>query len=272
MAHMAANLTQEMGARRFGRVNWLGFWTLMSREVRRFTTVWTQTLAAPIATALLFMAVFTLALGRQRGEVMGVPFGQFLVPGILMMTVIQNSFANTSSSIMISKIQGNIIDTLMPPLSAGEILAGYVIGGAVRGMMVAVCVALVLFPIMGFAPVHPFWMLLFVLAGSVMLALAGAMAGIIAQKFDHMAALTNFVITPLSFLSGTFYSSEALPATFRLLMHLNPVFYLIDGARFGALGISDTTPVVGLLFVLAVNVILTLVCLRWLRSGYRLKT
>jgi ABC-2 type transport system permease protein len=261
-----------MGERRFGRVNWLGLWTLTSREVRRFTSVWTQTMLAPLATALLFLAVFTLALGAQRGDVAGYSFGAFLVPGILAMTVIQNAFANTSSSMMISKIQGNIVDTLMPPLSPSELLTGYVLGGVARGVVVALSVAVVVFPLMGIAPVHPFWALVFVLGGSAMLALAGILAAIVAQKFDHMAALTNFVITPLSFLSGTFYSAEALPETFRVLMHLNPIFYLIDGVRFGVLGIGDTPAPVGFAVVLAVDAGLAWLAYRWLKSGFRLKT
>jgi ABC-2 type transport system permease protein len=262
----------SMGERRFGRVNWLGLWTLTSREVRRFTSVWTQTMLAPLATALLFLAVFTLALGAQRGDVAGYSFGAFLVPGILAMTVIQNAFANTSSSMMISKIQGNIVDTLMPPLSPSELLTGYVLGGVARGVVVALSVAVVVFPLMGIAPVHPFWALVFVLGGSAMLALAGILAAIVAQKFDHMAALTNFVITPLSFLSGTFYSAEALPETFRVLMHLNPIFYLIDGVRFGVLGIGDTPAPVGFAVVLAVDAGLAWLAYRWLKSGFRLKT
>lgn len=261
-----------MGVRRFGRVNWLGLATLTEREVRRFTNVWTQTLAAPIATAGLFMLVFSLALGRGRAPVEGIPFAHFLAPGILMMTVIQNAFANTSSSILISKIQGNIVDTLMPPLSPSELLAGYTAGGVLRGLFVALGVGLVLFPFLGLGIAHPLWALLFVLAGSALLALAGLIAGILAQKFDHLAALTNFVITPLSFLSGTFYSVEAVPAGFRALLHANPVFYLIDGARFGVLGASDSSPALGLAVVLAVDAALAALAFRWLRSGFRLKS
>ncbi len=264
--------SRAMGMRRFGRFNTLGLWTLILREVRRFTNVWTQTLAAPIATALLFMAVFTLALGGQRGEVMGVPFATFLAPGILMMTVIQNAFANTSSSLVISKVQGNIVDTLMPPLSPAEIVIGYVAGGVARGLFVAFGVGLVLFPMLGILPAHPLWLLVFVLAGSAMLSLAGLLAGIVAVKFDQMAAITNFVVTPLSFLSGTFYSVENLPETFSRLLHLNPVFYLIDGARYGTLGVSDSNPWLGLLFVLAVDAALAALAYRWMKRGYRLKS
>ncbi len=271
-AATAAPARAGMGIRRFGRVNWLGLWTLTAREVRRFTNVWTQTLAAPIATAALFMLVFTLALGRGRAPVDGIPFAAFLAPGILMMTVIQNAFANTSSSILISKVQGNIVDTLMPPLSPAELLTGYVAGGVLRGLFVALGVGAVLLAFLRIGVAHPLWALAFVLAGSAMLALAGLIAGIAAQKFDHLAALTNFVITPLSFLSGTFYSVEAVPAGFRALLHANPIFYLIDGMRFAVLGTSDSAPALGLAVALAVDAALAALVLTWLRRGFRLQT
>ncbi|MEL6767471.1 MAG: ABC transporter permease [Pseudomonadota bacterium] len=195
--------TGSMGVRRFGQVNWLGLRTLYTREVHRFMNVATQTIAAPVATASLFMLVFSLAFAARRGEGAGdIPFEQFLAPGILMMTVIQNAFANTSSSMGIAKVQGNIVDTLMPPLSAGEILAGYLGGGVTRGLLCALVVGLIIFPFIGLGVANPLWALLFVLLGSTMMALMGLMTGIYMTKFDQMAAITNFVITPLSFLSG----------------------------------------------------------------------
>jgi len=260
-----------MGQRRFGKVNWLGLWTLISREVRRFLSVWTQTVLAPVMTSVLFMVVFTVAFGSRRGEVQGLPFEQFLAPGILMMVVIQNAFANTSSSLMIAKIQGNIVDTLMPPLSPGEMLAGYIVGGVVRGAACAVIVMLVIFPWAGVWPVNPLWMLWFVLTGSIMMALLGLMAAIHAQRFDQMSAITNFVITPLSFLSGTFYSITALPDGFQAISRANPFFYLIDGFRFGALGVSDSSPWIGFAVTTIVITVLWTVLWRWLSTGYRLK-
>lgn len=272
---MAANETPVqygMGVRRFGQVNWLGLQTLIRREVMRFANVWTQTLLAPLVTAGLFIAIFSLAIGSQRGEVMGVSFLHFLAPGILMMTVIQNAFANTSSSLGIAKVQGNIVDTLMPPLSAGEIVTGYIAGSVVRGVMVAVAIALVLFPVVGVGVAHPLWALVFVLIGSAFLGGLGLAAAIIAQKFDQMAAITNFIVVPLSFLSGTFYSIEGLPPVLNTISHLNPVFYLIDGVRYGVLGVSDSSPWVGL----AVSIVATAACLavvwNWFRIGYRLKS
>lgn len=262
---------RAMGQRRFGRVNWLGLQTLISREVRRFLSVWSQTVLAPVATSVLFMVVFTVAFGSRRGEVHGMPFEQFLAPGILMMVVIQNAFANTSSSLMISKIQGNIVDTLMPPLSPGEILVGYISGGIVRGLACAAAVIVVIFPWAGIWPQSPLIMLWFALMGSVMMALLGLMAAIHAQRFDQMSAITNFVITPLSFLSGTFYSITALPVAFQTVSLVNPFFYLIDGFRYGAIGVGDSSPLVGAILALAINAVLWTVAWRWLATGYKLK-
>ncbi|WP_316015836.1 ABC transporter permease [Roseobacter sp. HKCCA0434] len=263
---------RPMGERRFGRWNSLGTRTLAMREIRRFTNVWTQTLAAPMATALLFMLIFVLALGDRRGDVMGMPFAQFLAPGIVMMTVIQNAFANTSSSIVISKVQGNIVDTLMPPLSPMEIMAGYVAGGVARGALVAVFVALVVFPFAGVGVAQPVWALVFVLLGATLMSLVGILAGVYAEKFDQMAAITNFIVTPLSFLSGTFYSIETLPPAMSVISHANPVFYVIDGFRYGILGQSDSSPWLGAAIILIVIAALWYVCWRFFVTGYRLKS
>ena len=262
----------EMGVRRFGRVNWLGLWTLAEREVRRFLAVWTQTLLAPLITAGLFLAVFTLAIGPGRGAVMGVPFVQFLAPGILMMTVIQNAFANTSSSIMAAKVQGNIVDTLMPPLSPLELVIGYMAGAIGRGMFVAVAVLSLMLVVVGAGVAHPGWVLVFVVLGAALMGALGMIAAILAQKFDQMAAITNFIITPLSFLSGTFYSIEALPPLMQTLTHANPIFYLIDGVRFGMIGTSDSSPWTGLAVVSVTAVAVLLLAWTWIRRGYRLKS
>ena len=263
--------TRAMGVRRFGRVNWRGLATLAEREVRRFVNVWTQTVLAPLVTSGLFLAIFALAIGPQRGPVMGVPFTQFLAPGILMMAVIQNAFANTSSSIMISKVQGNIVDTLMPPLAPWELVAGYVAGGVARGLAVALVVGAVFFPLIGLGVAAPVWALVYVFLGAAFLSVVGIVAGIVAAKFDHMAAITNFIVTPLSFLSGTFYSIETLPAPMQAVSYFNPVFYLIDGMRHGVLGSSDVSPWLGLAVVTGVTGAVALLCWRWFATGYRLK-
>jgi len=261
----------EMGARRFGRWNSLGLYTLAEREIRRFLNVWTQTLLAPLATAGLFLAVFALAIGPARGDVMGVPFLQFLAPGILMMTVIQNAFANTSSSIVVSKVQGNIVDTLMPPLSPAELVAGYVAGGVARGVLVAATTGVVMLVVTGSGLTHPVWALVFVVLGAAMLSGLGIVAAIFAEKFDQMAAITNFIVTPLAFLSGTFYSIESLPDTMQRLIHVNPVFYLIDGLRYGTIGTSDSSPWLGLAVCIGATAAILALCWHWFRIGYRMK-
>lgn len=266
-----AGYSRRMGERRFGRVNWIGLHTLALRETRRFLAVWTQTLAAPLVTAGLFLAIFTLAIGPARGPVMGVDFTTFLAPGILMMTVIQNAFANTSSSIVIAKVQGNIVDTLMPPLSAGELVAGFLAGAAARGLAVAVLLALALWPALGLVPAHPLWLVLVTLVGACMLGALGMVAGIMSNKFDQIAAITNFVVTPLAFLSGTFYTLDALPRWMQAVSHANPVFYLIDGARYGYLGRSDSDPLLGLGIVTLTTAALSALAWWWFRIGYRLK-
>jgi ABC-2 type transport system permease protein len=261
-----------MGVRRFGRVNWLGLYTLALREILRFTTVWTQTMLAPLMTAGLFLAIFTLAIGPSRGDVMGVPFIHFLAPGILTMTVIQNAFANTSSSLLVSKVQGNIVDTLMPPLSPLELVLGYMAGALARGLFVAVAIWVGMAATVGLGLAHPIYAVAFITLGALLLGGLGVIAGIVSQKFDQMAAITNFIITPLSFLSGTFYSVESLPVWFKTLTHFNPVFYLIDGVRYGIIGRSDTEPLFGLMIVGSVTCAILLACWVLFLRGTKLKS
>lgn len=261
----------QMGTRRFGRFNWLGLYTLSSREVQRFLVVWTQTLLAPLTTAALFLMIFTLAIGTNRGDVMGVPFATFIAPGILMMTVIQNAFANTSSSIVISKVQGNIVDTLMPPLSALELVIGYLTGGVARGILIAVLLCLGQMVFLGIIPYSFLWTLVFVTLGSAFLGGVGIVAGVYANKFDQMAAITNFIVTPLAFLSGTFYSVTALPPVIREFTHFNPIFYLIDGTRYGILGVSDTNPWMALLVSIGATIAVSALAWNMFRTGYRMK-
>jgi ABC-2 type transport system permease protein len=254
-----------------GPVNWLGLWTLYMKEVRRFLNVFTQTLLAPMVTTLLFLAIFTLALGRAVQQVGGVSFAEFLAPGLIMMAMVQNSFANTSSSITIAKVQGNIVDVLMPPLSPVELTLGIAGGGVTRGLLVGLVVGLAMSLFVPVGLAHPLFVLYHAVAASLMLALLGMIGGIWAEKFDHIAAVTNFVITPFSFLSGTFYSIERLPGVWHDLALWNPFFYMIDGFRYGFIGHADGAPVVGLLVLFGVNLALWLVAHRMLATGYRLK-
>ncbi len=252
--------------------NWIGLRTLYMREIRRFSKVYTQTIMAPVVTTLLFLAVFSLALGGAHRVVAGLPFVQFLAPGLIMMAIAQNAFANTSSSIMVSKIQGNIVDILMPPFTAHELWLALVMGGASRGIAVgfAVGVAMTFFVDLGLYA--PGYILFHALLASVMLSQLGMIGGIWAEKFDHMAAITNFFITPLAFLSGTFYSIQRLPETFQAIAHFNPFFYMIDGFRYGVIGHADGNLIAGLAVMIGINVALWLVCTRMLHNGYKLKT
>lgn len=261
----------QPGIRRFGRINWMGLYTLAEREVRRFLVVWTQTLLAPLATAALFLLIFNIAVGPRRGDVMGVEFLTFIAPGILMMTVIQNAFANTSSSILVAKVQGNIVDTLMPPLSGSELVIGYLIGGIVRGMIVAAAIAAGVWLVLGITPQHPVLALVFVILGSAFMGGLGVVAGVYAEKFDQMAAITNFIVTPLAFLSGTFYSVDALPPVLRQITYVNPIFYLIDGVRYGMIGVSDSSPALGVVVCAVATVAISTLAWWMLKSGYRLK-
>ena len=257
--------------RSIGHVNWVGLWTLYRKEVFRFLKVFTQTVAAPVVTTLLFYAIFALALGGIVRMAGSVPFLEFLAPGLVMMAMVQNAFANTSSSVIISKIQGNIVDVLMPPLMPLELLAAYVAGGVTRGVLVGLATFLVMrlfVPIglhdVGFVAFHG-------LAACIMLSLLGVIGGIWSEKFDHIAAVTNFIVTPLAFLSGTFYTLDRLPEGFRFIAHLNPFFYTIDGFRYGFIGQSDGTLGIGIVALLAVNLALGLLAWRMLATGYRLK-
>ncbi len=255
-----------------GGINVIGLWTLYLREVRRFLKVMTQTVFAPIVTTLIFLAIFSLALGRDGRTIEALPFLVFLAPGLIMMAIVQNAFANTSSSLIISKVQGNIVDVLMPPLGPGELTFGIVAGGVTRGVMVGVVVYLAILPFVPIVPAHPALVLFYAVAASLLLSLLGLLAGLWAEKFDQMQAVTNFVITPLSFLSGTFYSIDALPEPFRAVAYGNPFFYMIDGMRFAFTDHADASVLLGAAVLIAVNALLWLTAHRLIARGYRLKS
>ncbi len=254
-----------------GAVNWYGLWTLYRTEVRRFLKVPAQTMVAPTATALLMLAIFALALGGALRTVGDVPFLEFLAPGLIMMTIIQSAFANTSSSIVISKLQGNIVDLLMTPLSPGEIALGIVLGGLTRGLVTSAVLLVAMQPFVAVWPQHPGFVVFHAAAAGMALAQMGLITGIWAEKFDQMAAATNFVITPLAFLSGTFYSIERLPDAVQAVSRINPFFYMIDGFRYGFIGAADGSLAAGIAVMVGVNTALWLACHRMLSSGYKLK-
>ncbi len=251
---------------------WLGAWTLYLREVRRFMKIPGQTVVAPAVTTLLFLAVFALALGRAVTTVGGVPFLEFLAPGLIMMAILQNAFANSSSSLIIAKVQGNIVDTLMPPLSTLDLMAGLVLGAISRGLVVGLFILIVMVVIVGISPQHLWAVVFYGLAGAAMMGLAGTLVGIWAEKFDQIAALTNFFITPLTFLSGTFYSIERLPESLQFLALFNPFFYAIDGFRYGFTGHADSSLALGAAVLTATVGALAVACYIILKRGYRLKS
>ena len=258
--------------RRIGAVNWLGLWTLYKKEVRRFLKVSFQTILAPVATTLLFMTVFALAIGARRGDVGGVPFTAFLAPGLVMMALINNAFANSSSSLIVAKVQGNAVDFLMPPISPAELAVAFIAGAMTRGVLVAAATALVIEPFVGVGIAHPLAVAFYGLGAASVLGMIGLIAGVWAEKFDHLAVITNFVIMPLAFLSGTFYSITILPEPFQTISHFNPVFYMIDGFRYGFTGYHDGNLAIGVAILLALNVVLGAASYLVLRTGWRLKS
>ena len=255
------------------QVNWGGLKTLYLKEVRRFFKVQLQTIWAPAITTLLFLVIFTVALGRTSRTVLGAPFADFLAPGLIVMAMIQAAFANASFSLLVGKIQGTIVDYLMPPLSTGELIAGMVGAAVTRAFLVgfALWLVMLVYPGVHVGPRNLPVILWFGLMGSAMLGFFGLLTSIWAEKFDHAAGVTNFIVAPLSLLSGTFYSIESLAPAFQAVSHVNPFFYVISGFRYGFIGVADSPVFVGGLVLLAINVGLCAACYVLLRSGWKLK-
>lgn len=260
------------------QVNWVGLRTLYMKEVRRFFKVQTQTIWAPAITTLLFLVIFTVALGRGGREVLGVNFATFVAPGLIVMGMMQNAFANASFSFLSGKIQGTIIDFLMPPLSEGELMLSMTAAAVTRAVLVGLALsgAMLLWPGVDLSMAHPWAVAWFGLTGSIFLALLGLLSSIWAEKFDHSAAITNFIIAPLSLLSGTFYVIDNLAPAFQAVSRANPFFYVISGFRFGFLGRSDIgdTNLAVLHSAIGIGVLdaaLALVVYLVLRSGWKLK-
>ena len=261
------------------QVNWLGLWTLYMKEVRRFFKVQTQTIWAPAITTLLFLVIFTVAMGREGRTVPGVNFATFAAPGLIVMGMMQNAFANASFSFLAGKIQGTIIDYLMPPLSEGELMLAMCAAAVTRAVLVGLALAgaMLLWPGVHLGMAHPWAVVWFGLMGAILLSLVGLLTSLWAEKFDHNAAVTNFVIAPLSLLSGTFYVIDNLSPAFQAVSRLNPFFYVISGFRFGFLGQSDigstnTAVLHGALGLGLLNLVVALVLYRLLRSGWKLKS
>jgi ABC-2 type transport system permease protein len=256
-------------------VNWGGLKTLYIKEVRRFFKVQMQTVWAPAITTLLYLAIFTVALGRGGRTVPGtdIPYATFIAPGLIVMAMMQNAFANASFSLLVGKIQGNIVDYLMPPLSTGELIAGLIGAAVTRAFLVgfAVWLAMLLWPGVSVDMRRPELVFWFGMMGALLLSFLGLLTSLWADKFDHAAAVTNFVVTPLSLLSGTFYSVKQLAPTFQKVSHANPFFYVISGFRAGFLGMSDSPLLVGAIGLLVLNIVLWAVCYQLLKSGWKIK-
>jgi len=258
-------------------INRIGLWSLYMKEVRRFLKVQTQTIWAPAVTTVLFLVIFSVALGRGGREVLGVNFPTFVAPGLIAMAMMQNAFANSSFSLLSGKIQGTIIDLLMPPLSEGELMCGIVGAAMTRAVAVGFVVAgaMMLYPGVSLAMAHPWAVMWFGLMGAMMLALLGLLASIWAEKFDHNAAVTNFVVAPLAMLSGTFYVIDRLAPAFQAVSRANPFFYVISGFRYGFLGRSDigdaAAVTMAALGLFALNAVLAFTTYRILKSGWKIK-
>ena len=256
----------------YSGVNWTGVKTLYLKEVRRFWKVGAQTVAAPVVTTLLYMMIFVVAMGSSR-TVNGASFGLFVAPGLIMMAMLNNAFANSSSSLIQAKIMGTSPDFLTPPLTPLELLIGFALGAATRGVLVGLVTAASVWPFAHYTIAQPWAAAYFGLAACLLMGLVGVVAGLWSEKFDHLAAVTNFVVMPMTFLSGTFYSIERLPEPFRSATRFNPFFYMIDGFRYGFLGgRPEGSLVVGAVFVGGLVVVLALVCWQLFRSGWRLKS
>jgi ABC-2 type transport system permease protein len=246
------------------------FRTLLYKEVLRFWKVGFQTVAAPVLSALLYLLIFSHVLDAQV-KVNGVPYAAFLIPGLVMMSLVQNAFANSSSSLIQSKITGSVVFVLLPPISYVEFFLAYVVAAMLRGLMVGLGVLVVTGFFAPLTFVAPQWILIFALLGGGILGAFGMIAGIWADKFDQLAGFQNFLIMPLTMLSGVFYSIHSLPAFWQQVSHLNPVFYMIDGFRFGFFGVSDVAPEISLMVVAMSFFVVSAATLALLRSGYKLR-
>ena len=262
------------GERHIRTVNWIGLQTLYMKEVRRFFKVQMQTVWAPAITTLLYLIIFTVALGSVKPKVLGVPFADFIAPGLIIMGMMQNAFANSSFSLLVGKMQGTIVDYLMPPLSNAEVLAALTFAAVTRAFLVGgtIWLAMLLWPGVHVTPAHIWAILWFGLMGSMMLALIGVMTSIWAEKFDHAAVVSNFVVAPAALLSGTFYSVDKLAPTFQAISHANPFFYAISGFRYGFIGAADSPVFFGAIVLLALNIVLGTICYLLLRSGWKLRS
>ena len=266
------NKKYHIGVKKFGFVNWIGFKSLWLKECNRFITVWQQTLLSPLVSSLLFLSVLSLALGNNRGDVLGYSFINFLAPGLIAMSILTQSFSHSVSSLMIGKIQGNIVDMLYAPLSALEVSMAIILAALTRSFLIAIISIAVFSLIVDITIYNIFYIFVFGFLGAFILGSLGFITGLWAEKFDHTATVTNFIITPLSFLSGVFYSIDKLPELFQKISHINPFFYMIDGFRYGFLGKSDGSIAVGLIYLIILSIVMWYVAFFLYKKGYKIKS
>lgn len=260
MNQSAQTIVTPPAPRVYSGVNWIGFQTLYFREVKRFFKVVTQTVLAPVVTTLLYMLIFVVAMSGTRASGLGVDFAHFVGPGLIMMSIMNNAFANSSSSLLQAKMMGLTPDFLTPPLSSTEQAAAFAAGAVTRGVLVGAVNAAAVWAFTRFGIAHLWAVVYFGLSAALLLGLVGIFTGLWSEKFDHLAAVTNFVIMPMTFLSGTFYLVDRLPEPFRSISHYNPFFYMIDGFRYGFIGAADGSLVVGVAVVAVLNLILAGAC------------
>ena len=258
--------------RAYAGVNWVGVRTLYLKEVRRFWKVGTQTVAAPVVTTLLYMMVFVVALQGARPPLHGSPFGEFVAPGLIMMAILNNAFANASSSLIQAKIMGTSTDFLTPPLSPLELTIGFSLGAATRGIVVGLVTAICVLPFARLGIANLAAIVWFSLTASLMMGMIGVFAGLWAEKFDQLAAVQNFLIMPMTFLSGTFYLVDRLPEPFATISHFNPIFYMIDGFRYGFIGQAEGDLRIGVAMSAVLTLAMAYACWRVFKSGWRLKS
>ena len=262
----------KLGTRRFGLVNWIGFWALYKKEVLRFLIVWIQTILSPIISSLLFLMVLTLAIGDGRSDMLGHSFINFLAPGLIAMQIIQQAFSHSSSSFMIGKIQGNIVDILYAPLSASEVTIAVALAATTRSFMIGLVSLVVFYFLVDIEIKNYFSLIFFTFISSFILGSVGTIAGLWAEKFDHMASVTNFLIVPLSFLSGTFYTIDRLPVFLQTISKCNPFFYMIDGFRYSFLGKSDGSIFIGSVYLTILAIVLWFVSYLLYKKGYKVRS
>ena len=266
------NKKYQIRVKNFGLINWIGFKSLWLKECNRFIIVWQQTLLSPLVSSLLFLSVLSLALGNNKGDVLGHSFINFLAPGLIAMSILTQSFSHSVSSLMIGKIQGNIVDMLYAPLSALEVSMAIIFAAITRSLLIAI-ISIAVFSLIIDIQINSFlYVFIFAFLSSFILGSLGFITGLWAEKFDHTATVTNFIITPLSFLSGVFYSVEKLPELFQSISYANPFFYMIDGFRYGFLGVSDGTISFGIIYLVILSFVMWFIAFYLYKKGYKIKS